>query len=306
MPNGTITRGDFSKALLPGFQTWWQLKYSEWAPEYAQIFTAENSTFAFDEETGVVGTGLAPVKEEGDAIRYDSMSQGYTYRYNHIVYGLGFIITREMWEDNQYAELGLRRTKSLFFSMQQTKETVGANIFNRATNVAFAYADGKPLIADDRPFYGGGGVWRNQLATPAVLSEAALEQACIDIGDFRDERGNHIKVMPKELIIHRGNQFNAARILRSTNRVGTDFNDINALKALNVMNSEPIINHYFTDEDAWFIKTDCPDGLKCKKRRALEFSDDSDFETDNAKFKATERYSFGMTDPRGVFGSEGA
>ncbi len=304
--SGTITRGNFSKALLPGFQTWWQLDYKEWSPEYAQIYDEETSTFAFDEETGVVGTGLAPVKPEGDAIRYDTMSQGYTYRYNHVVYGLGFIITREMWEDNQYAELGLRRTKALAFSMKQTKETVAANLFNRATNAAYAYADGKSLIADDRPFYGGGGTWRNELAAAADLSEAALEQACIDIGDFRDERGNQIKVMPKKLIIHRENQFNAARILRSTLRVGTDFNDINALKALNVMDSDPIINHYFTDPDAWFIKTDCPDGLKLKQRRSVEFGDDSDFETENAKFKATERYSFGMTDPRGVFGSPGA
>jgi hypothetical protein len=306
MPTGTITRGDFSKALLPGFQKWWQLNYKEWNPEYAMIFDKEMSTFAFDEETGVVGTGLAPVKEEGDAVRYDSMSQGYTYRYNHVVYGLGFIITREMWEDNQYAELGLRRTKSLAFSMMQTKETVAANLFNRSIDTNYKYADGQPLLSAARPYYGGGGTWSNKLATPADLSEAALEQACIDIGDFRDERGNHIKVMPNKLIIHRSDQFNAARILRSTNRVGTDYNDINALKALNVMDSEPIINHYFTDENAWFIKTDCPDGLKCKQRRELEFGNDSDFETDNAKFKATERYSFGMTDPRGVFGSEGA
>lgn len=304
--SGTITRNNFSKALLPAFQKWWQLEYKEWAPEYAMIFDKEMSRFAFDEETGVVGTGLAPVKPEGDAIRYDTMSQGYTYRYNHIVYGLGFIITREMWEDNQYAELGLRRTKSLAFSLKQTKETVGANLFNRATNTAYTYADGQPFLSAARPFYGGGGVWSNKLTTPADLSEAALEQAAIDIGDFRDERGNQIKVMPQKLIIHRENQFNAARILRSTNRVGTDFNDINALKALNVMDSEPVINHYFTDADAWFIKTDCPDGLKCKQRRDAEFTDDSDHDTENAKFKATERYSFGMTDPRGVFGSEGA
>lgn len=303
--SGTITRGNFSKALLPGVQAWWGKAYSEWKPEWSMIFDEEMSTLAFDEEVGVVGTGLAQVKPEGDAIRYDSMIQGFTQRYNHVVYGLGFIITREMYEDNQYAEIGMRRAKALAFSMRQTKETVGANIFNRSTDTAYAFADGKPLISKDRPNVSGG-VWRNTLDTAADLSEAALEQALIDIGDFRNDRGLHIAVRAKDLIIPQALQFEAARILKSTYRVGTDFNDINAMKAMNVISTDAVINHYFTDPDAWYIKTDCPDGLKCKQRRAVEFGDDSDFETENAKFKATERYSFGITDPRGVFGSPGA
>lgn len=302
---GVITRGSFSKLLWPGIDAIWQNDNQEYPPEWSKIFNVESLTKAFAEELGFVGMGLAPAKSEGSAVSYDSMRQGYTARYEPIVFALGFIITREMYEDNQYAEVALRETKALKFSMNQTKEVIHANIFNRAVNAAYTYADGQPLLSDARPNISGG-TWSNKLATPADLSEAALEQANIDISDFRDDRGNHIAVMTKDLIVHPSNEYNAARILRSTNRVATDYNDINALKALNVFQNDTIVNHYFENPKAWFIKTNCPDGLKSKERRALEFTNDGDFDTENAKYKATARYIPGMTDPRGVFGSEGA
>lgn len=302
---GVITRGSFAKALWPGVNAWWGNTYKEFPVEYSKIFEEVQSSMAFEEEVGMVGTGYAGVKSEGGGISYDSMEQGFTARYDHVVWALGFIITREMYEDNQYAQIGMRKAKALAFSMRQTKEVVHANLFNRAFNVAYTYADGKPMISADRPNKSGG-TWSNVLETPADLSEAALEQAKIDIEDLRNDRGLRVNIQVKNLIIHPQNEFNAARILKSTGRVGTDYNDINALKAMNIFTGDPIVNHYLTDPKAWFVQTNCPDGLKCMQRRKVEFSTDNDFDTENAKFKSTERYSPGMTDPRCIYGSPGA
>jgi len=250
------------------------------------------------------GFGLAPEKSEGGAVSYDTARQGFTTRYTPIVYALGFTITREMMEDDLYDTIGKGKAQALAFSMRQTKEVVAANIYNRAFTAAFAGGDGKELCSTVHPNVAGGS-WSNELATPADLSEAALEQACIDIAGFTNDRGLTIAVRPKQLIISRQNIFEAKRILGSDGRVGTAENDLNAIKSLGSI-PEIVTNHYLTDVDAWFIRTDVKNGMKYFERRGDEFTMDNDFDTENAKFKATGRYVFGWTDPRGVYGSEGA
>jgi len=296
-----ISTGSFAKALLPGIHKWVGLQYKDYMPEYSEIFEKNTSTKAFEEEVGVTGFGYAVVKTEGNNITYDDMEQGFVDRYTHAVVALGFMITREMYEDNQYVQIGLRKTKGLTFSLKQTKETIGANILNRAFNNAYTYGDGKELCATDHPNMSGGS-WRNELTVGADLSEAALEQACIDIGEFTNDRGMLIKVMPKKLLIPPELEFDAARILKSVQQPGTANNDINALKSLSKIPSMSI-NHYLTDADAWFILTDAPDGLKYFQRRKLEIGTENDFDTENARYKATERYSFGCTEKRAIFGS---
>jgi len=300
----TISTGSFAKALLPGIHKWVGLEYKDYMPEYSAIFEKNTSTKAFEEEVGVTGFGYAVVKTEGNSISYDDMEQGFITRYTHAVVALGFIITREMYEDNQYVQIGLRKTKGLTFSLKQTKETIAANILNRAFNASYTYGDGKELCATDNPNKSGG-TWRNELSVGADLSEASLEQACIDIGEFTNDRGMLIKVLPKMLIIPPELEFDAARILKSIQQPGTANNDINALRTLSKIPGMTI-NHYLTDADAWFIKTDAPDGLKYFQRRPLEVGTENDWSTENAAFKASERYSFGCTEKRGIFGSPGA
>ena len=300
----TITTGSFAKALLPGIHKWVGLEYKDYMPEYSQIFDHNTSTKAFEEEIGVTGFGYAAVKTEGNSISYDDMEQGWINRYTHAVVALGFIVTREMYEDNQYMEIGLRKTKGLVFSLKQTKEVVHANILNRAFNNGYTYGDGVELCSEVNPNKSGG-TWRNELDTAADLSEASLEQACIDIGEFTNDRGMLIKVLPKALIIPPELEFDAARLLKSIQQPGVANNDINALKSLAKIPGV-VVNHYLTDADAWFIKTDCPDGLKTFQRRALEVGTENDFDTENARFKSSERYSAGVTDKRSIFGSPGA
>jgi hypothetical protein len=299
----TISTGSFAKALLPGIHKWVGLEYKDYMPEYSEIFEKNTSTKAFEEEVGVTGFGYAVVKTEGNSISYDDMEQGFTQRYTHAVVALGFIITREMYEDNQYVQIGLRKTKGLVFSMKQTKETIAANILNRAFNASYTYGDGKELCATDNPNKSGG-TWRNELTVAADLSEASLEQACIDIGEFTNDRGMLIKVMPKLLIIPPELEFDAARILKSIQQSGTANNDTNALRTLSKI-PNMTVNHYLTDADAWFIKTDAPDGLKYFQRRGLEVGTENDWSTENAMYKASERYSFGATEKRSIFGSAG-
>ena len=299
----TISTGSFAKALLPGIHKWVGMEYKDYMPEYSAIFEKNTSTKAFEEEVGVTGFGYAAVKTEGNSITYDDMEQGFTQRYTHAVVALGFIITREMYEDNQYMEIGLRKTKGLVFSMKQTKETIAANILNRAFNSDYVYADGLELCSLLH-VNKSGGTWRNELATAADLSESSLEQACLDIGEFTNDRGMLIKILPKKLIIPPELEFDAARILKSIQQSGTANNDINALRTLSKI-PDIIVNHYLTDADAFFIKTDCPDGMKYFQRRELKTDTEADWDTENAKFKATERFSFGATDPRGIFGSPG-
>lgn len=299
-----INSGSFAKALWPGVNAWYGKAYSEYSVEHTELFETFKSSKAFEEDVGVSSFGLAVVKPEGSSISYDSERQAFITRYSHVVYALGFVITREMVEDDQYAMVGQRKAQGLAFSMRQTKEVVAANVYNRAFNSSYTGGDGKELLATDHPLFAGG-TWANELSTAADLSEAALEQAHIDIAGFTNDRGLLIAVKPTKLIVPRQLMFEAKRILAPDGRPGTDTNDVNAMKAMGLAPSV-CVNHYLTDADAWFLRTNVPHGMKHWERRADSFDMDNDFDTENAKYKATARYSFGWTDPRGLFGSPGA
>lgn len=308
---GIIVQGNFAKALWPGVNTWFGEAYNQYPVEWDKLFEKNTSRRVAEEDVGTSWFGLAAVKQEANPIQYDTARQGFTSRYNHVTYGLGFIITRETVEDDLYDVVGKKKAAALAFSFRQTKEIVGANIYNRAFSTSYTGGDGASLIASA----GGGGstthpniaggTYTNGVATAADLSEAALEQACIDIADFRNDRGLRIAVRPRKLIIPKELMFEANRILKTDGRVGTDLNDLNAIKTMGMI-PEIVVNHYLTDTDAWFILTDVQDGLKYFERRADDFGMDEDFDTENAKYKATARYSFGWTDPRGIYGSPGA
>jgi phage major head subunit gpT-like protein len=236
-------------------------------------------------------------------VEYDVERQGFVTRYTHVTYALGFIISREAIEDDQYDVIGEKRAKGLAFSMRQTKEIVCANVYNRAFNSSYTGGDGKPLLATDHPNIAGG-TWSNTLTTPADLSEAALEQACIDIAKWTNDRGLKIAVQPQALIVPVDVMFEADKIMKTEYEVGTANNTVNVVRSKFPAGVK--VNHYLTDNDAWFIKTNAPHGMKYFQRRPATFGMDDDFDTENAKFKATERYSVKWTDPRGLFGSPGA
>lgn len=306
-----ITTSSFAKALWPGVNAWYGDAYTQYPVEWDKLFDKNTSRKAFEEDVGGSYFGLASVKTEGSPITYDSSRQGFTSRYNHVVYALGFIITREIYEDDLYDVVGKQKASALAFSMRQTKEIIAANVYNRAFNTSYTGGDAATLVASA----GGGGssshaniaggTWTNGVATAADLSEAALEQAVIDIAGFTNDRGLKIAVRPKSLIIPKELMFEAQRILKTDGRVGTDLNDLNAIKTMGMI-PEIITNHYLTDTDAWFIRTDVANGLKYFERRGDEFGMDEDFDTENAKYKATARYSFGWTDARAIYGSPGA
>lgn len=297
--------GHFGKALWPGINAWYGQKYKEWPTRYTSMFDSFKSNKHYEEDVGVSGMGLAQVIGEGEPMVYDSERQAFVTRYTHIKYGLGFIITRELYEDDLYSVAGERRAKGLAKSMRQTKEVVGANIYNRAFNSSYLGGDGIELCSLLHNNFSGG-TWANELATAADLSEASLEQACIDIRKFTDDRGLKTAIMPKALIIPVDLEFEAERILKTPYRVGTADNDINALKTMGKFPGGVIVNEWLTDTDAWFIRTDADHGMKYWGRVADTFADDNDFDTDNAKYKARARYSFGWSDPRGLYGSPGA
>lgn len=299
-----INSSSFAKALWPGINAWYGKAYDEYPVEYTDLFDTFSSRKQFEEDVGISSFGLAIQKGEGAPINYDTERQGFITRYNHTVFALGFIITREIYEDDQYDVVGQRKAQGLAFSMRQTKEINGANVYNRAFNSSYTGGDAKEMCATDHPNFAGG-TWANELSTSADLSEASLEQAAIDIAGFTNDRGLLIKVLPKSLIIPRQLAFEAQRILKTDGRVGTDNNDINAIKAMGLI-PKIVVNHYLTDTDAWFIRTDVQHGLKYFERRGDEFGMDEDFDTENAKYKASARYSFGWTDPRAIFGSPGA
>ena len=299
-----INTGSFAKALWPGVNAWYGKAYDEYPVEYKDLFETHSSSRAWEEDVGTSGFGLAVQKSEGSPISYDSERQGFITRYQHAVFALGFVITREMMEDDQYDIVGKRKAEGLAFSMRQTKELIGANVYNRAFSGSYLGGDGVSLISNAHPNIKGG-TWSNQIATASDLSEAALEQACIDIAGFTNDAGLLIAVRPETLIIPRQLIFEAKRILGTEGRVGTDLNDLNALKTLGVV-PKVVTNHYLTDTDAWFIRTNVKHGMKYFERRGDAFEMDNDFDTENAKFKATARYSFGWTDPRGLYGSAGA
>jgi len=298
---GVITSGSFAKALWPGVNAWYGKSYNDYPTEWDKLFEKNTSKKAYEEDVGLSSLGLAAIKAEGAAVTYDSERQGFTTRYNHVVYALGFIITREIFEDDQYDVVGKKKANALARSMRQTKEIVGANVYNRAFTAGYTGGDGVVLLSASHVNVAGG-TYSNLLS--ADLSEAALEQATIDIEGFTDDRGLIIAAKPKQLIIPRQLRFEAHRILKSDGRTGTDLNDPNALKDMGLYGSIDV-NHYLTDPDAWFIRTDVPDGMKYFERRGDQFEMDNDFDTENAKFKATARYSFGWSDPRGLYGSAG-
>ena len=300
-----MTTGQFAKLLWPGLNAIYGKAYNDYPTEWDKLgFEHQKSSRAYEEDVGISSFGLAATKAEGAPITYDNERQGYTTRYNHVVYALGFMVTREAYEDDQYSVIGSKKAKALARSMRHTKEIVGANIFNRAATAGYTGGDGVTLLNASHPNVAGG-TWSNMPSTAADLSEAALEQASIDIAAFRDDRGLLIAAKPKKLIIAPANQFEAKRILGTEGRVGTDLNDLNAVKTMGII-PEVVVNHFLTDTDAWFIITDTPDGLKYFERRGDQFEMDNDFDTENAKYKATARYSFGWTDPRCIYGSMGA
>lgn len=299
-----INTGTFAKALWPGVNKWYGLSYTDYPTEYDKIMEVRKSNRTFEEDVGLSGLGLAVQKPEGASIQYDSARQGFISRYQHVVFALGFIITREVMEDDQYDVIAQLKAKGLARSIRQTKEIFAANVYNRAFNAAFPGGNGVSMI-NAAQVNVAGGTFSNTLATAADLSEAAVEQAWIDIGGFTDDRGLLIAARPKKLIVPRQLEFEATRIFKSDQRVGTNNNDINAIKEMG-RGFDVVVNHYLTDPDAWFLITDVPYGVTFFERRPDDFAMENDFDTENAKFKATSRYSVGWTDPRGVYGSPGA
>ncbi len=299
-----INTGTFAKALWPGVNKWYGLSYTDYPTEYDKIMEVRKSNRTFEEDVGLSGLGLAVQKPEGASIQYDSARQGFISRYQHVVFALGFIITREVMEDDQYDVIAQLKAKGLARSIRQTKEIFAANVYNRAFNASFPGGNGVSMI-NAAQVNVAGGTFSNTLATAADLSEAAVEQAWIDIGGFTDDRGLLIAARPKKLVVPRQLEFEATRIFKSDQRVGTNNNDINAIKEMG-RGFDVIVNHYLTDPDAWFLITDVPYGVTFFERRPDDFAMENDFDTENAKFKATSRYSVGWTDPRGVYGSPGA
>lgn len=307
--SGVITTSSFAKDLWPGVNKWYGEAYSEYPVEWDKLFEKNTSRRAFEEDVGTSGFGLAVVKAEGSPITFDSARQGFTSRYQHVTYALGFIVTREAYEDDLYDVVAKKKAQSLAFSMRQTKEIVAANVFNRAFSNQYLGGDGASLVASGATTITShpnvaGGTYTNGVATAVDLSEAALEQAGIDIAGFTNDRGLKIAVRPRKLIIPKELMWEADRILKTDGRVGTDLNDLNAIKARGLI-PDVVINHYLVDTDAWFILTDVRDGLKYFERRGDAFAMDEDFDTENAKYKATARYTFGWTDPRGIYASPG-
>lgn len=300
-----ISRQQMLKELLPGLNALFGMEYSKYENEHAEIFETENSDRSFEEEVKLSGFGAAPVKAEGAAISYDQAQEHYTARYVHETVAMGFSITEEAVEDNLYDSLSARYTKALARAMAYTKQVKAANILNNAFDSNYKYGDNVELCSTAHPRVDGGNN-ANEPSTAADLNETSLEQAIIDIAAWTDERGLLIAAKAKKLIIPPALMFVAERLLKTAQRVGTADNDINAVKSMGVVPGGFSVNHYLTDVDAWFLKSDCPNGLKHFVRAPMKTGMDPDFETGNARYKARERYSFGVSDPLGVYGSPGA
>jgi phage major head subunit gpT-like protein len=298
-----INTGTFAKAIWPGVRQWYGESYNDHKTEYTDLFETYSSTRNYEEEVGISGFGLASVKAEGAPIEYDTMTQGYTTRYTHVVYAKGFMITREMYDDDLYGVIGKKRAKALARAMRQTKEFIGANVYNRAFNSSYTGGDGKELVATDHPNVAGG-TWSNELTVAAALSETSLENLTIQMMQATDDRGLKIALKPQKLIIPVDLWYTAQRLLKTDGRVGTNNNDINTIKGM--FPGGVVVNHWLTSTTAWFIKSDAPDAMKYFSRREDAFDMDNDFDTENAKFKASMRFVFGWTDPRGLFGTAGA
>ena len=300
-----ISRSQLVKELEPGLNALFGLEYNKYENEHAEIFTSEASDRAFEEEVMLSGFGSAPVKQEGANVTFDQATESFTARYTHETIAMAFAITEEAIEDNLYDRLAARYTRALARSMANTKQVKAANILNNAFDPNFTGGDGNPLCDLEHPL-ANGGVLKNELTTAADLSETSLEQSMIDIAAFIDERGLKIALQGVKLIIPKELQFTAERILKSPQRVGTADNDINAMASMGMIPQGYRVNHYLTDIDAFFIMTDAPNGLKQFARSPIKTAIEGDFDTGNVRFKARERYSFGFSDPRGIFGSPGA
>jgi hypothetical protein len=300
-----ISRAQLLKELVPGLNALFGLEYKRYAEEHKEIFTTESSERSFEEETKVTGFGAAPVKPEGSATHYDEAQETYTARYTHETISIGFALTEEAFEDNLYDSLSARYTKALARSMAHTKQTKGASVLNNAFNVNFPGGDGVSLCNVSHPLLMGGAVNANASATSSDLNETALENATTTISLWLDDRGLLIAAKPRKLIIPAALSFTATRLLRSQYRPGTADNDVNAIYTNGTIPDGWHINHWLVDPKAWFIVTDVPNGLKHFTRVALKTSNDPDFDTGNLRYKARERYSFGWSDPLGVYGSAG-
>ena len=299
-----ISRSQLVKELEPGLNALFGLEYGRYDAEHTEIFETETSDRAFEEEVMLSGFGNARVKSEGGSIIYDNATETFTARYTHETIALGFAITEEAVEDNLYDRISARYTKALARSMANTKQVKAANVLNNAFDPNFTGGDGVELCSAVHPIVAG--TFANELGTAADLNETSLEQSLIDIAAFTDERGLLISTQGRKLIIPSELQFVADRLIASANRVGTADNDINALRNMGMIPEGYTVNHYLVDNDAFFIKTDIPNGFKLFQRSPIRTSMEGDFDTGNVRYKARERYSFGFSDPRCVFGSPGA
>ena len=300
-----ISRAQLTKELEPGLNALFGMEYSRYENEHEEIFESENSDRAFEEEVLIAGFGNAPVKREGDGVEFDTAYEGFTARYTHETIALAFALTEEAVEDNLYDRLGARYTKALARSMAHTKQVKAANVLNNAFSSSYTGGDGVSLVNSAHTL-AGGGTYSNTPSTQVDLNETSLEDALITISTFVDDRNLTLALQGMKLIVPPQLQFVADRLLETPGRVGTADNDINAIKNMGMIPEGYAVNHFLTDTDAFFILTDCPDGMKHFVRTPISTNMEGDFDTGNVRFKARERYSFGWSNPRGIYGSEGA
>ena len=299
-----ISRAQLLKELLPGLNALFGMEYARYDDEHGEIYETESSDRSFEEEVKLSGFDAAPVKDEGDAISYDAAQESFTARYNHETIAMGFAITEEAMEDNLYDSLSARYTKALARAMAHTKQVKAVVPLNTGFDT-YQSGDGVSLFNTAHPLVGGG-TNSNRPSTDADLNETSIEAAVIQIGKWTDERGLMIAARPQTLVIPPDLQFVAQRVMKSELRPGTADNDVNAVRTMGVVPGGTVVNHYLTDTDAWFLLTDIPNGMKHFNRVALETSMDGDFDTGNVRYKARERYSFGVSDPLGIWGTSGA
>ena len=298
-----ISRSQLVKELEPGLNALFGLEYKRYENEHEEIFDKETSERAFEEEVMLSGFGNASVKAEGSGVSYDTAQETFTARYTHNTIALAFAITEEAIEDNLYDRLASRYTKALARSMANTKQITAANVINNGFSSTYPGGDGVALFSTAHPTISG--TFQNTLTTQADLNETSLEQALIDIANLTDERGLKIAAQGEKLIIPTALQFTADRLMKSAGRVGTSDNDINAIRNMGMVPQGYVVNHFLTDTNGWYIKTDVPNGMKYFERSPIRTSMEGDFETGNVRYKARERYSFGFSDPRGIYGSAG-
>ena len=303
---GLISTASHPKALWPGIKQWWGQVYDEHPVEYTDLFDSDTSSQNYEEDVQLTGFGLASIKPEGQGVQYDSEVQGFTTRYTHVAYSTGYIVTKEELDDNLYETVSRRRAAALAMSFRQTKENVAANVYNRAFNTSYTGGDNTSLANTAHPNTSGG-TWANRPTVDVDLSESALEDAVIAIMGLQNDRGLLINIMPHTLIIARQELMNAQRILKSSYQTGNANNDINVIKSGNYLPGGFKVNHYLTSPHAWFIRNTIPGktGMKYYERVGIQFDQDNDFDTMNMKAKGYERYSFGWSDPRAIWGVNG-